>query len=286
MEERHLNRLLIAFEQALPFPIWRLVFEQVNEAPGLLVAELRHGDSPTLSLAVITLPTGEMMLREAAIPFHSSLLGVWNGLALYHRFDNNQLPIPTAIGCLDLTTGQSRWEWPGHSLVAADAQAVWIRRTSLTHSSPNPPVVLRLTDGEPLEEPENVPVAHNSRLYFPVSYAETSSYWPIINRFLKKVVNQQAVHTVDYLERSDKILFSYYFHETNHTLRSSLLIIDRQQSQWLHLPLSSGSPVPPDGAESVESPLAGNNSFCVWQHQVIVLTSPYHIRSYYLNSIS
>lgn len=284
MTDAHPNQLPLAFQLPFSDPVWRLVFEQIDASPGLLVAELRSRESQILTFVTVDLPSGKIHSEtKTALPFHSSLVGVWNENALYHRFDNNRLPVPTALGRVDLKTGQSHWEWPQHVLTGADAERVWAKRASLTDTASAPVVAFRLSDGEPIETAENPPTIHNSRLHFPVSYSTSSSWWPVIDRFIKKITNHQAVESVDYLEIGDKLIFSYYYRETNDQLRSYLLIIDRLQTIWLHQRIGPETARPL--SESNALPLFGNGSFCVWQNQIIIQPTSTCITSYYLNSM-
>ncbi|RRB02642.1 hypothetical protein [Larkinella rosea] len=286
MTDTDQNLLPFAFQLQFSDPVWRLVFEQIDTNPGLFVAELRSRESQTLTLVTVELPTGKIRFEQKPLlPFHTSLTGVWNGFALYHRFDNTRLPVPTALGSVDLKTGLPRWEWPNHVLVSANADRVWAQRISATDRSPAPIVAFRLTDGEPVETAENPAVSHNSRLHFPVSYTMSSSWWPVFERFIQKIADHQAVESVDYLEIGDKIIFSYYYRETNDQLRSYLLIIDRLQTIWLHQRTNLGPESAQPQSESNALPLFGNGSFCVWQNQVIFPSTSTCITSFYLNSL-
>ncbi|MFD1140473.1 hypothetical protein ACFQ4C_05115 [Larkinella insperata] len=279
------NPLPLAFQIRFSQPIWRLVFEQIDTAPGLLVAELRSRDTQTLKLATVSLPDGTIRSEvQPALPFHSSLVGVWNGQALYHRFDNNRLPAPTALGNVNLQTGRSQWEWSQHVLVGASSEWVWARRASLTDTGSTPGIALRLTDGEPAESAEKPAFGHNSRLLFPVSYTTTSTWWPVLDRFIKKVVHQQALDSIDYLEVGDKLIFSYYYRETNEQLRSSLLIIDRQQTIWLHQHTGQELETTRLAPESTASSLFGDGAFCVWGNQIIIQPASHSLTSYFLTS--
>jgi hypothetical protein len=277
------NQLPVAFQLQFSDPVWRLVFEQVETSPGLFVAELRNRDAQTLTFTAVALPHGKLVYETTPnLPFHSSLIGLWNGQALYHRFDNNRLPVPTALGNVDLKTGQPRWEWPQHVLTGASADRVWAQRASLTDLTTSPVVAFRLADGESVETAENPPVFNNSRLSFPVSYTTDSNWWPVVDRFIKKQTPHQPIGPVDYLEIGDKLIFSYYFRETNDQLHASVLITDRLRTIWLHqktgLDPETGRPL----SESNAQPLVGNGSFCVWQNQIIIQTTPTCLTSYYL----
>lgn len=277
------NQLPLAFQLRFSEPVWRLVFEQTDAAPGLLVAELRSRTTQTLTLVSVQLPTGQVLSEiTPALPFHSSLVGIWHGQALYHRFDNNRIPAPTALGNVDLQTGRSRWEWSQHVLVGANAEWVWARRASLTDTAAVPGIAFRLSDGEPAESAEKPSFAHNSRLHFPVSYTSTSAWWPVIDRFLKKRCQHPPIDSVDYLEVGDKLIFSYYYRETNDQLRSALLIIDRQQTIWLHQHTGQEPEATRPTAEPNALPWFGNGSFCVWQNQIIIQPTSDSITSYFL----
>ena len=286
MADVNRNKLPIAFQLQFPAPIWRLVFEQVETASGLLVAELRSRENQTLTLVSVELPHGEIISEtRPTLPFHSALVGIWNGQALYHRFDNNRLPVPTALGSVDLRTGQPRWEWPQHVLTGADAEFVWAQRASLTDTASAPVVAFRLLDGEPVETAEKPPAFHNSRLHFPVSYTRSSNWWPVVERFIKKLTKHQAIDSIDYLEVGNKLIFSYYYRETNDQLCSYLLIIDRLQTIWLHQRTDQAIEPARPAAELNALPLFGNGLFCVWQNQLIYQPSSTCIISYYLKSM-
>lgn len=275
------HSLPIAFHLTFSDPIWRLVFEQVDTAPGFVIAELRKSEDQTLKLVTIRLPTGEILSEtRPVLPFHSSLAGIWNGHALYHRFDNNRLPVPTALGNLDVQTGISRWEWPNHTLVGADARRVWAKRSSLTDAVAAPIISFDLMNGEPIEDNEKPAVFHNSRLHFPVSYTTASNWWPVVDRFLKKLTHQTPIGSVDYLEVGDKLIFSYYYRETNDQLRASLLITDRLQTIWFHQQTGQETEMSRPDSEPNAQPLFGSGSFCVWQNQIIIQLTSTCITSY------
>ncbi|MFC5409866.1 hypothetical protein ACFPMF_11140 [Larkinella bovis] len=277
------NQLPIAFQLSFSESVWRLIFEQVDLAPPRFVAELRSHETQRLTYVTAELPPGTLLSQiQPAVPFHSALVGLWNGLALYHRFDNNRLPVPTALGAVDPKTGQIRWEWPQHTLKAANAELVWAQRASLTDTTLSPVVVFRLSDGEPVETAIKPPAGHNSRLQFPVSYTTSSPWWPVIDRFLKKMGQIQPIESVDYLEVADKLIFSYYYREPNDRLRSSLLITDRRQTIWLHQPTGPGIETTGLPSDASARPLVGTGSFCVWQNQLITQLNSTCITSYFL----
>ncbi|WP_423347540.1 hypothetical protein [Larkinella sp. VNQ87] len=263
-----------------------MVFEQVDAAPALFAAELRSRDTQTLTLVTAELPTGRIRSKTVpALPFHSALVGIWAGQALYHRFDNPRLPVPTALGNLDLQTGRPRWEWPQHHFIGADAERVWAQRSSLADTTLSPVRAFRLADGEPLETAEKPPVVHNARLHYPVSYTTASTWWPVFDRFIKKNMHHQALATIDYLELGDKLFFLYYYREATDQLRSALLITDRQPTIWLH---QNTGPNPDDAQSTPEpntQPSFGNGSFCVWQNQIIFQPIATCITSYYLTPL-
>ncbi|WP_128544455.1 hypothetical protein [Larkinella soli] len=272
-----------AFEHCFPFPIWRLVFGPSGPAGGQVTAELRNGTDPALFLSTLDLPEGRPVAEvKAELPFHASLQAVRNGLGLYHRFDNSRLPVPTAIGALDLRTGKPLWEWPGHILVGADAETVRARRTSVTDTGLMPVVGFRLSDGSPVEAPVNFPENDNSGLRFPVSYTESNVYRPVIDRFVKKLTEHSPFGIIDYLEVADKIIISYYFHENNHQLRSYLLITDRQQTIWLHQRTAPFTDPARTTSGTQNPPSESSGNFCIWHDQIIFQQSQSCIRSYYL----
>ncbi|GAB3254788.1 hypothetical protein GCM10027347_15440 [Larkinella harenae] len=277
------NQLPIAFQRTFAEPIWRLIFEEIETAPGLLVAELRNRQTQTLTLATATLPEGILIAEiQPDLPFHCALIGVWNGFALYHRFDNNRLPVPTALGGVDLKTGRTRWEWPQHVFKGADSEHVWAQRVSLTDTALLPLIAFQLADGEPVESAKKPSFVHNPALQFPVSYTTSSPWWPVVDRFIKKTTNHQPIDSVDYLEVGDKLIFSYYYRETNDQIRSFLLITDRRQGIWLHQHTDQAIATTGATSESNALPLFGNGSFCVWQNQLIFPSSPTCITSFYL----
>ncbi|WP_221621966.1 hypothetical protein [Larkinella knui] len=276
----------LAFQLQFPDPVWRLVFEQVATSPGLFVAELRSRESQRLTLVTVELPHGKIRFEtNPQLPFHSSLLGVWQGHALYHRFDNTRLPVPTALGNVNLETGRTRWEWPQHAFTGADAELVWAQRASLTDTATTPVAVFRLADGEPVETAENTPVVSNSRLHFPVSYTVSSAWRPVIDRFIKKHTSHETSGAVDYLELGDQLIFSYHYRETNDQLRTFLLIIDRLQTIWLHQATGEDLETARPLSESNALPSVGNGSFCVWQNQILFQPTSNCITSYYLKPL-
>jgi hypothetical protein len=286
MTDANQNQLPLAFQLQFSDPVWRLVFEQIETSPGLIVAELRNRESQILTFVTAELPGGKIISEiRPGLPFHTALAGLWNGQALYHRFDNNRLPVPTALGNVNLKTGQPRWEWPQHVLADANADLVWAKRASLADTAIAPVVAFRLSDGEPVETVENPTSFHNSRLHFPVSYSTSSKWWPVIDRFIKKVTNHRAVESIDYLEIGDKLIFSYYYRETNDQLRSNLLITDRLQTIWLHQHIGPDIETARPLSEPGAVPLFGNGSFCVWQNQIVFQPTSTCITSYFLKPL-
>ncbi|WP_234734889.1 hypothetical protein [Tellurirhabdus bombi] len=270
--------LKTAFVHNFATPVWRLLFEQVPGAPGLLLAELRDGSKRSLQVSTLQLPNGELLTHSLELPWSAAVLGIWNGYALYHRLDNERLPVPTALGCLDVRRGEIRWEWPGHMLSASDGQLVEATRTSLAAGEMRQPVWFSLLEGQPVDGVKSILPAPNPSLQFPTHYPETSQYWPLLNRFVEKYTNHLAIQAIDYLEVADKIIFSYYVYGNTGKKQSYLLITDRQQTVWLHQPLLEQTASDKDSERS--DGLAG--AFCVWQNQILALAQPTQLVSYFL----
>jgi hypothetical protein len=270
--------LKTAFQHNFAIPVWRLLFEQVPGASGLLLAELRDGSKRSLQASALQLPNGELLTDLLQLPWSAAVLGVWNGYALYHRLDNERLPVPTALGCIDVRSGQTRWEWPGHMLAASDGQLVEANRTSLAAGEMRQSVFFSLFDGQPIKSVRTITPVHQPSLHFPTHYTETSQYWPLLNRFVEKCTNHIAIQSIDYLEVADKIIFSYYVYGNAGKMPSFLLVTDRQQTVWLHQPLREQT-VSDEGSERSDG-LAG--AFCVWHDQVLALAQPTQLVSYFL----
>jgi|GEM_PF-7134891 len=272
-----------AFHHTFPAPIWRLVCEQAPAEDGLLLAEIRTGgmlpDERTLRLETLGLPHGEPgWLGENALPWSATVLQIWYGLALYHRFDNARLPVPTALGCLDLRSGEVRWEWPGHALVRTDGRWVAVRRTADPAAQP---VVFRLADGEAVQEPVPEP-SESAALHFPVSYPPDSPHRPVIDRYLRNTAGIEPIGPVGYLEIGDKLLFSYTVDEGSDSFRSYVRVADRRRQLWLQLPIGREPMAQPPPDSVILSQLGETAAFFVWQRQLVLQTQPTELVSFYL----
>lgn len=270
-------QLQSVFQHSLPFPLWRLRSGTLADGSGGLLAELRDGSSKTLHLNVWQIPAGKSISPiDLMLPWSAGVQAVVKGLALYHRYDNDRLPVPTALGCLDLTTGQIRWEWVGHALTGYDATRVMARPTTLHETGRLSDVFFRLSDGEPEEGglPLSLP---DDALMLPVSYAPSSSYWPVIARFITKLVNHQPEGSIAYLEVANAILIAYTVHEIGLPLRSYLVVTDRNHTLWLHEEFI-GSDIPEETAVSQ------TERFCVWNRQLVILYHNHQLTSYYLHT--
>ncbi|WP_266365010.1 hypothetical protein [Tellurirhabdus rosea] len=265
--------LPIAFSHSFPAPVWRLLFEQVSGAPGRVLVEWRDGEARRLGISAMSLPEGQILSSETAeLPWSSSVMGVWNGLALYHRLGNERLPVPTALGCFDPDMGHTRWEWPNHLLLSCDGIQVEARPTAPSESG-HPSVFFDLQSGRPQTGSAPLLPGPDDRLKYPVLYHRNSQYWPVVDRFVKKVTGQTPFERLHYAEVGDKILFSYYVYTENSPTEAFLLVSDRQARIRLHQPL----------AVNAAGTGTDATAFCLWQNQLLVLTEPTQLTGFFID---
>jgi len=264
-----------AFSYSFPAPAWRLLFEQAADAPGRLLVEWRDGAARRLGITLLSLPDGTCLSDPAAgLPWTSAVLGLWNGLALYHHLGNERLPVPTALGSYDPQSAQSRWEWPHHLLLACDGQQVEARPTAPAEGQP-PSVYFDLFSGRPQPAESHLTPRADRRATHPVLYLPTSSHWPLLTRFVQKTTGQTPHQRLHYAEIDDKIVFSYYVYAENGPPSAFLLVADRQGQLRLHRPLQLA-----EAAANGTDPTA----FGVWQNLLLVVTNPIQLTGFSLTN--
>lgn len=213
--------------------IWNTTFSE-----NYCVLEIRDETTRSLSFACINLFDGHV-LWENLRPEKSwwlSLVGIFDEYLILHKYASNQKPEPEGLLILNVNSGEivkriESWiffNFQHHVLTIYQLQN-------------NEPIYKMIDFSYSLDTKtileKTLPTAEQSnnliRETSPTHYPEDSPHFPIIYKFLYRLLNIDVVKAVDYLEISNKIIISYYIYRDK-SFQNYLLVTNRAREILLN----------------------------------------------------
>lgn len=233
----------LKFSFAFDGSVWNIALDHEQS---LLVIEVRLATSRQVRYAAIDLATDRLLWQEympgsaTQASWWISLIGVYNGHLLLHRYTNSQKPEPQGIICVDVKTNTLLWEQSNWIYLQHAGAALLVYQMG----EDSQPVYqkLDLATGTLLGEPQSIeadkPTAEPADLQYPQHYTEENPYFTSIASFIAAKLSVQPVKAFDYAECQGLIVVSYYLYDNNEFL-NKIVVFNQSAQVVLHEPVAT-----------------------------------------------
>ncbi|MES2730319.1 MAG: DUF4905 domain-containing protein [Bacteroidota bacterium] len=220
--------------------IWTMGLDHAN---GLLVLEIRDATTRRVSFAAVDLgkndSTSHALLWKDFQPEHSwwlSLVGVYNGVLLLHRYADSQRPEAKGILAVEVRSCRVLWQQPDWAFMDTDGEVVILHQQGADQSPVYQQIDLRSGKSLAITEIPTVPNPQppSPDIQYPVHYPEQSPYFQPIARFLHQKLGIQPIQAFDYAEFQGLIVVSYYLCAPDSPLSNKVVVLDNKACVLLH----------------------------------------------------
>lgn len=185
------------------------------------VLEIRDETARQVSFSCINLLTGNILWKNLR-PEKSwwlSLVGIFNEFLFVHKYSSNQKPEPEGLLVLAIESGEIIMKLDNWIFFNCEENVLTIYQLQN-----NQPIYKDIILEKMAENNINSLgiLTTNAVIHYP----ENSPHFPIIFKFLYRLLDIDAVKAVDYLEISNKIIISYYIYRDK-SFQNYLLVTNR-----------------------------------------------------------
>lgn len=206
--------------------IWRIVCDAKSN---LLVAELRNGQTRTLSFIAIDINKKEILWELKGWDWWSGIIGIMDNAIFLHSYRDPKFPEASGIYRVELTTGKQSWEVPKLTFLQfrKDGIVAFEKGSELNRF-----YLLDALGGNKIKELEaddamkDSGIEAQSGLLSPFRYLEGEAYFSEVSEFLAN--NGFAPkESIEYIETDDRIVLCFY-QKAGELLQNILLSFDHQ----------------------------------------------------------
>ena len=205
-------------------------------------------------------------------PWWSTLKAAMNGCVLLVKFNDPEMPEQRGMLVLDGQTGKTCWRKDSAQVMQTDADGIVLAESDGDQSTYQK---MRWQDGSSMQEVSikqlfstfNKKVKESSLVEYPFHFEEENSFFSKIQEYLEIITRHKAVRMIEYLEKGDKVLISYYIYEEE-KLANYILVADEKGSVLVH--------------EKLHGALAGigMDTFFVVKDQLVVVKNNNELQAY------
>lgn len=217
--------------------IWNMMLDELGE---ILILEIRQNQKHQVSFTAIELETGDVIWDglEFEENWWVGMTALSKGILLLHTYKDNVDPEPKGLIAFDVLNQQICWMHEMFTyLKLAGNQVVGFNGSNKDKQYE----IIGLTDGkrEAVDE-STVLLLHDGQkdiadTQYPLHYKEGTPYFDTCKTFLYNRLHLQAVNAIEYLELKNKIIVSYYIHDSK--LVNYLLIMETEGDIIFHEPI-------------------------------------------------
>ena len=233
-----------SFSKTFTGAIWKVVAD--NES-GILFIESRDGEKRKAVFSSIDIEKKKELWSDQSIldPWWSSLKIAEQGNVLIVKFNDPDMPEQRGFAVVEGVSGRVKWG-------LEDAQVMHVESDGIIISEPNGEEEstyskLNWNAGERLREYSmkelfstfNKKSQQTSLITYPFHFEEGNSFFSKIQEYIDIIAKQKAVRMIEYLEKGDKVLISYYIYIED-KLTNMMLVADEKGALLLHEELQAG----------------------------------------------
>lgn len=213
----------------IPFQgfVWKLSADPLKP---YLVAEIRDSDTRSVEFAAISLETGAILSRikdDSRESWWTGLLHAWNGKFFTHGYRDPKFPGQKGVACYDSATGALLWINDDLSFYGISTKGIILAGPG--ESEPNyfladveNGTLLKKINFEEVIALRKEAELEEGQLHL-LRYPEGSTHFSTVSAFIKERTNHSPVAAVEYAERPNCFIISYYKGNESHLSNYILL---------------------------------------------------------------
>jgi len=259
-----------SFSKQFPGTIWKII---ADAEKGLLYIETRDGQSRKAFFHAIDLTAKKILWSDLSIldPWWSSLKFATTGKLLIVKFNDPEMPEQRGMAVINGLTGKILWGKEDAQVIHPDVDGIvvsngneegiylkinWEDGNLIREMSLKDLVAKRNKNGNEL-----------AQVAYPFHFEEENSFFSKIQEYITVITGQKAVRMIEYLEKGDKVLISYYIYEEG-KLSNYMLVADENGNKLLH--------------ENMRGELngIGMDTFFVLKDQLIIIKNTNELQAY------
>jgi len=260
-----------SFSKLFTGSIWKIL---ADNDKGLLFIESRDGEKRKAVFTAIDIKSKTPLWIDLAIldPWWSSLKVAQDGNVLIVKFNDPEMPEQRGFVVVDGVTGKPKWGREDAQVMHTEADGIIISEASEDESKYykldwNTGVSLSEISMKELFSNFNKKAKQTTLVDYPFHFEEENSFFVKIQEYIEIIAKQKAVRMIEYLEKGDKVLISYYIYE-GEKLTNYMLVADEKGALLLHEKLREGSTG------------IGMDTFFVVKEQLIVVKNNNELQAY------
>jgi hypothetical protein len=220
-----------SFSKLFTGTIWKIIADSSKE---LLFVESRDGDTRKAVFTAIDVKTKKVLWADQSIldPWWSSLKAAENGNVLIVKFNDPEMPEQRGFAVVDGATGKLKWGREDAQVMHTDVAGV-VASTNVGEDSTyakldwNTGAMLNEVSMKELFSNFNKKAKVTSLVDYPFHFEEENSFFTKIQEYIEIIAKHKAVRMIEYLEKGDKVLISYYIYE-GEKLANYMLVADEK----------------------------------------------------------
>lgn len=226
-----------SFSKLFTGTIWKIL---ADDEKGLLFIESRDGEKRKAVFTAIDIKSKTPLWIDQAIldPWWSSLKVAQGGNVLIVKFNDPEMPEQRGFAVVDGITGKLKWGREDAQVMHTETDGIIISEASDDESKYfkldwNTGASLSEISMKELFSNFNKKGKQTALVDYPFHFEEENSFFVKIQEYIEIIAKHKAVRMIEYLEKGDKVLISYYIYE-GVKLTNYMLVADEKGALLLH----------------------------------------------------
>jgi hypothetical protein len=259
------------FSKLFSSVIWKII---ADSDTGTVYVETRDGDKRKALFHAFDLQAKKMLWADVSIldAWWSSLKIANKGNLLVVKFNDPDMPEQRGFAVIDGKTSKLLWGSDDAQVMQAEPDGIIVAEGKEEDSSY---LKLDWAAGKTLGAVSvkemfsgfNKKAQTPSFVLYPFHFEEENSFFSKIKEYIEIITGHKAVRMIEYLEKGDKVLISYYIYEEE-KLTNFILVADEKGALLVHEKLNAG-------LKGI-----GMDTFFVLKDQLIVVKNNNELQSY------
>lgn len=232
-----------SFSKLFAGSIWKIL---ADDDKGILFIESREGDKRKAVFSAIDIQSKKVLWHDQSIldPWWSSLKVAEGGKLLIIKFNDPDMPEQRGFSVVDGVTGKLKWGREEAQVMHTEADGIIVSEAAGEESKYqkldwNTGATLREISVKELFSTFNKKAQQTTLVNYPFHFEEENSFFVKIQEYIEIIAKQKAVRMIEYLEKGDKVLISYYIYEED-KLTNYMLVADEKGALLLHEKMRAG----------------------------------------------
>jgi hypothetical protein len=213
---------------------------------GMLYVETRDGEKRKVHFHGINLSSKKIHWTDLSVldPWWCSLKAVGKGNLLFVAFNEPDMPEQRGFAVVDGKSGKLKWGKPDAQVMHTEPDFIIISKDQdennyLKVDWNTGAVSKEVSLKELFTNFNRKKSAEEATVLYPFHFDEENSFFNKIQQYIEILTQHKAIRMIEYLEKGDKVLISYYIYE-GEKLTNFILVADENGTVLVHDKLKEG----------------------------------------------